>query len=55
MSDAFRMVFNCHSRLRQVDVKAEHFERQLARAEAERDQMEQKYEVRDSVFSSLSP
>jgi uncharacterized membrane protein YciS (DUF1049 family) len=33
-------------RLRQVDVKAEHFERQLARAEQERDQWEKKAEVR---------
>jgi len=32
-------------RLRQVDVKAEHFERQVQRAEQERDQWEQKYEV----------
>ena len=33
-------------RLRQVDVKAEHFERQLQRAEQERDAWEKKYEVR---------
>ena len=33
-------------RLRQVDVKAEHFERQVVRAEKERDAWEQKYEVR---------
>ena len=33
-------------RLRQVDVKAEHFERQLQRAEQERDQWESKCEVR---------
>ena len=32
-------------RLRQVDVKAEHFERQVQRVEAERDQWEKKYEV----------
>lgn len=32
-------------RLRQVDVKAEHFERQLQRAEQERDQWEAKFEV----------
>ncbi|KAG8220843.1 tropomyosin like-domain-containing protein [Butyriboletus roseoflavus] len=31
-------------KLRQVDVKAEHFERQVQRAEQERDQWEQKYE-----------
>ncbi|KAJ7509666.1 tropomyosin [Mycena galericulata] len=31
-------------KLRQVDVKAEHFERQLQRAEQERDQWEKKYE-----------
>lgn len=35
-----------HPRLRQVDVKAEHFERQVQRAEQERDAWEQKYEVR---------
>jgi len=34
-----------YDRLRQVDVKAEHFERQVARAEAERDVWEKKYEV----------
>ena len=33
------------NRLRQVDVKAEHFERQVQRAEQERDQWEQKHEV----------
>jgi len=32
-------------RLRQVDVKAEHFERQVTRAEQERDGWEKKYEV----------
>jgi len=32
-------------RLRQVDVKAEHFERQVQRLEQERDQWEKKYEV----------
>lgn len=32
-------------RLRQVDVKAEHFERQVTRVEQERDQWEKKYEV----------
>jgi len=31
-------------KLRQVDVKAEHFERQVQRTEQERDQWEQKYE-----------
>lgn len=35
-------------RLRQVDVKAEHFERQVQRLEQERDQWEKKYEVRDA-------
>ena len=35
-----------HDRLRQVDVKAEHFERQVQRLEQERDQWEKKYEVR---------
>jgi tropomyosin len=33
------------TRLRQVDVKAEHFERQVSRVEQERDAMEKKYEV----------
>ena len=32
-------------RLRQVDVKAEHFERQVQRVEQERDMWEKKYEV----------
>jgi hypothetical protein len=32
-------------RLRQVDVKAEHFERQIQRAEQERDQLSNDYEV----------
>lgn len=32
-------------RLRQVDVKAEHYERQIQRAEQERDQWLKKYEV----------
>ena len=31
-------------RLRQVDVKAEHFERQVTRIESERDTWEKKYE-----------
>lgn len=31
-------------RLRQVDVKAEHFEKQVQRVEQERDQWERKYE-----------
>jgi hypothetical protein len=35
-----------YSRLRQVDVKAEHFERQVQRVEQERDMWEKKYEVR---------
>ncbi|KAN0088603.1 hypothetical protein V8E55_005660, partial [Tylopilus felleus] len=33
------------SRLRQVDVKAEHFERQVQRVVQERDQWEKKYEA----------
>lgn len=33
-------------RLRQTDVKAEHFERKVATVETERDSWEQKYEVR---------
>lgn len=42
MSDIPRYCY----RLRQVDVKAEHFERQVQRAEQERDAWEKKYEVR---------
>ena len=38
------------SRLRQVDVKAEHFERQVQRVEQERDAWEKKYEVRLFIF-----
>ena len=44
-------------RLRQVDVKAEHFERQVQRIEQERDQWEKKYEVislRSCVFKRLT-
>jgi len=37
--------FILSSRLRQVDVKAEHFERQVQRVEQERDTWETKYEV----------
>ncbi|KIJ61967.1 hypothetical protein HYDPIDRAFT_30790 [Hydnomerulius pinastri MD-312] len=37
-------------KLRQVDVKAEHFERQVQRAEQERDQWEQKYEEMQAKF-----
>lgn len=36
----------CACRLRQVDVKAEHFERHTQRLEQERDEWEKKYEVR---------
>lgn len=39
-------------RLRQVDVKAEHFERQVQKLEQERDAMEAKYDV---GFSLLIP
>lgn len=56
-----RSVVDRLSRLRQVDVKAEHFERQVQRAEQERDQWEQKYEVwrmrcwpHDAAFSCFS-
>jgi hypothetical protein len=40
-------------RLRQVDVKAEHFERQVQRVEQERDMWEKKYEVRPEHGRSL--
>ena len=46
--------FTVH-RLRQVDVKAEHFERQVQRVEQERDQWERKYEVRRLTPEPLSP
>ncbi|KAJ2968525.1 hypothetical protein NUW54_g13190 [Trametes sanguinea] len=36
-------------KLRQVDVKAEHFERQVTRLEQERDQWEKKYESGDAI------
>jgi len=37
-------------KLRQVDVKAEHFERQLQRAEQERDAWEKKYEESEAKY-----
>jgi len=39
------------SRLRQVDVKAEHFERQVARIEAERDAWEKKCEEAQEKYN----
>ena len=48
------MLLRYHNRLRQVDVKAEHFERQVQRLEQERDQWEKKYEVRLNLKSCLS-
>ena len=42
------------ARLRQVDVKAEHFERQVQRLEQERDQWEQKFEVRILCLQFMS-
>jgi tropomyosin len=36
--------YSLFSRLRQVDVKAEHFERQVQRVEQEREEWEKKYE-----------
>lgn len=41
-------------RLRQVDVKAEHFERQVQRMEQERDLWEKKYEVSSIVNLELN-
>jgi len=35
-------------RIRELDTKAEHYERQIHRLEQERDEMEKKYEVRNS-------
>ena len=37
---------NCNVRLRQVDIKAEHFERQVQKLEGEVQSWELKYEVR---------
>jgi tropomyosin len=42
-------------RLRQVDVKAEHYERQLQRVEQERDEWTKKYEVCVNVHPSHHP
>jgi tropomyosin len=42
-------------RLRQVDVKAEHFERQVQRAEQERDMWEKKYEVTRATLRYYCP
>ena len=39
-------------RLRQVDVKAEHFERQVTRVEAERDNWEKKYEEAQEKYNA---
>ena len=39
-----------HRRLRQVDVKAEHYERQVTRVEQERDQWETKFEEAQSKY-----
>ena len=43
------------SRLRQIDLKAEHFERQVQRLEQERDAWEKKYEVRKVGQSAFPP
>lgn len=40
------------SRLREVDIKAEHFERQVQRLEQEREEWEKAYEVRSSEYST---
>ena len=45
-----RLIAHPLHRLRQVDVKAEHFERQVTRIEQERDAWEQKYEVRRGSY-----
>ena len=37
-------------RIRELDTKAEHYERQIHRLEQERDDMEKKYEVRHSAL-----
>lgn len=46
LDKAERDVKQATEKLRQVDVKAEHFERQVTRVEQERDSWEKKYEVR---------
>lgn len=48
-------VLTLGDRLRQVDVKAEHFERQISRVEQERDGWEKKYEVRPTLAIPSSP
>jgi hypothetical protein len=47
-----RLSLTIMDRLRQVDVKAEHFERQVGRVEQERDMWEKKYEVRLNSYTS---
>ena len=42
-------------RLRQVDIKADHFERQTQNLERERDLWEKKYEVRVVIMNGGSP
>lgn len=42
-----------HSRLRQTDVKAGHFERKVQALESERDQWEQKFEEMAKKHSTL--
>src|SRR6266478_10239935 len=42
-------------RLRQVDIKAEHFERQVQLVEQERDDLNKKYEVRTATIHDRSP
>jgi len=54
----YMLIGQSATRLRQVDVKAEHFERQVQRAEQERDLWEKKYEVHKlyhvpSLYSSI--
>lgn len=41
-----------HDRLRQVDVKSEHFERRVAGLETERDAIEKKYEAMVEQFNA---
>lgn len=48
------MVTNVTNRLRQTDVKAEHFERKVATVEAERDQWEKKYEELQEKHKKLA-
>ncbi|GAA5933379.1 hypothetical protein JCM10213_001263 [Rhodosporidiobolus nylandii] len=52
LDNAEKQLRDTTDKLRQVDVKAEHFERQVARIEAERDSWEKKYEEANEKYSA---